>query len=87
METETEYCDGCKSNTSHLQAGFMPEIFTKQESTSSWERVSICTECGGLTTQPVTNEEVKQAHSRYLSILVDEGIVTERELQEQGYRQ
>lgn len=45
-----------------------------------WANCAICNECGGLSVLPVTQEQLEQAHSRYLRLLVQEGIMTKQEV-------
>lgn len=64
----------------------MPRLFTSGEVSSAWDKVAICTECGGLTTEAVRDQEVQNAHQRYLEILVEEEVMTEEEIEKQGIK-
>ena len=82
MKTENEYCYDCGEKKKHRVAGLMPTFFTQEESGGTWEKVAICTECGNLTPVAVTSDEIQNAHERYLSILVQEEIITEEKKNE-----
>lgn len=82
MKTEQLYCHECKEKKKHRLAGFMPTFFTREETGGTWEKVAVCVECGGITPQAVTSEEIEQAHERYLGILVEEGVISEQRKQE-----
>lgn len=85
MIEEDRYCDDCRTHTPHVNAGFMPVLFTKGDHSSSWENVAMCEKCGGLTSLAVTDEQAEQAHQRYLSMLIEREIMTREELETKGH--
>jgi len=78
------YCGGCGGHTEHIKSGFMPSIFIEADGKSdrTYVKTAICTICESVTTRPVTEEDVDESHKRYLHLLVDNGLATKKELEE-----
>lgn len=79
-------CYACRSVTTHRLVGFIPLRFVgraKARDGTDWANCAVCTECAGLTEIPVTQEQVKRAHDRYLRSVYEAGIMDAHEIKEE----
>lgn len=76
------HCVECGEEKVHKKIGMMPTFFTQDSHDDMWEKVALCVECGSLSPLPVNTDDIRNAHERYLTYLVEENIITEQEKQE-----
>lgn len=82
MKEKKEYCGTCKGPRNQAVLGFMPVAFTEAQPKAHWKKTLLCETCGDINYEPVTNEEIKRAHERYLLTLLELGLETEDSIKE-----
>lgn len=71
MRTKTEFCHNCTQQRTQAIIGMMPVMFTEGEPKAHFKKTLVCSECGSINYETVTNQEVDQAHRRYLLTLIE----------------
>lgn len=84
MRIKTEFCHNCGIARDQAVLGLMPTVFTDGDKKPLWKKALLCSECGDLNFDSVTNQEIEQAHERYLKALVELGLETEESVEKKS---
>lgn len=80
MKIKRQFCHNCTGQRDHAVMGMMPVMFTEGKAKAHWKKTLVCSVCGDINYDTVSNEEVDRAQERYLKVLVQLGLETEQSI-------
>ena len=86
MKTEMRDCKNCRPKidqpTEHVLIGFVPQAMFEDTSSELWLKATVCSRCGSLHAQDVSDREMDWAERRFLRVLVDTGNMSAQDAKE-----
>lgn len=83
MKVDILFCDQCDVETEYAYLGMVPSYFV--DDTGQWTKAMMCTQCGGLTSISLRDDDYENAVNRYAKLMDKYGIMDEEEVLEEIY--
>lgn len=79
--TEEKECKSCTpstgSKTEHKELGYVPVQLVENSDADVWVKAFVCTDCGTIGTDRITEADIEDAEEDYIQMLVNLDLVSE----------